>query len=113
MIKRDPTRVYRDDLPPPPRHWKELKHYLHGKQFTAAAKTEFNDCWNKGTFARPDITVSPALYLDDAVPLMWVFIYKFNEDRYLLKYKARLVVRGDLQEQYGDTYAATLAARLF
>ena len=44
---------------------------------------------------------------------MWVFTYKFNEDGYLLKYKARLVVCGDLQEKYGDTYAATLAARLF
>jgi len=44
---------------------------------------------------------------------MWVFSYKFNKDGYLLKHKARLVVRGDLQEQYGDTYAATLAARLF
>ncbi|KAI1668013.1 Pol protein [Pyrenophora tritici-repentis] len=109
-IKRDPTRVHHDDLPPPPRHWKELKQHPHGKQFEAAAHTEFNNCWNKGTFARPDITVS---YIDDAVPLMWVFTYKFDEDGYLLKYKARLVVRGDLQEQYGDTYAATLAARLF
>jgi hypothetical protein len=44
---------------------------------------------------------------------MWVFSYKFNENEYLHEYKARLVVRGDLQEQYGDTYAATLAARLF
>jgi hypothetical protein len=44
---------------------------------------------------------------------MWVFTYKFDEDGYLLKHRARLVVRGDLQEQYGDTYAATLAARLF
>jgi hypothetical protein len=35
------------------------------------------------------------------------------DNGYLLKYKARLVVRGDLQEQYSDTYAATLAARLF
>jgi hypothetical protein len=110
MVKRDPTRVHRDDLPPPPRHWKELKHHLHGKQFTAAAETEFNDCWNKGTFARPDITVS---HINDTVPLMWVFTYKFDEDGYLLKYQARLVVHGDLQEQYGDTYAATLAARLF
>ena len=108
-VYSDPTRIHRDDLPPPPRHWKELQHHTHGKQFTAAASTEFNNCWNKGTFARPDITVS---YVDDAVPLMWVFSYKFDENGYLLKYKARLVVRGDLQEQYGDTYAATLAARL-
>jgi len=109
-IKHDPTRIHRDDLPPPPRHWKELQYHPYGKQFTAAVYTEFNNCWDKGTFARPDITVS---YVEDAVPLMWVFDYKFDEDGYLLKYKARLVVRGDLQEQYGDTYAATLAARLF
>jgi hypothetical protein len=44
---------------------------------------------------------------------MWAFTYKFDEDGYLFKYKARLVVCGDLQEQYGDTYAATLVARLF
>ncbi|KAI1508887.1 cyclopentanone 1,2-monooxygenase [Pyrenophora tritici-repentis] len=47
------------------------------------------------------------------LPLMWVFTYKFDEDGLLCKYKARLVVRGDLQEDWGDTYAATLAARVF
>jgi hypothetical protein len=78
-------------------------------QFKAAAMAEFESCWKKGTFANPDITADRT----GAVPLMWVFTYKFDEDGYLLKYKARLFVRGDLQEQYGDTYAATLAARLF
>jgi hypothetical protein len=66
-IKRDPTRIHRDVLPPPPRHWKELKHHPHGKQFETAAHVEFNSCWEKGTFAKPDVTVS---YIDDAVPLM-------------------------------------------
>jgi hypothetical protein len=42
-----------------------------------------------------------------------VFSYKFNKDGYLYKFKARLVVRGDLQHEYRDTYAATLAARVF
>ncbi|KAF7568826.1 hypothetical protein PtrM4_134390 [Pyrenophora tritici-repentis] len=92
--RSDPTRIHRDNLPSPPHHWKELKHHPHRKQFEAAAYTEFTD-------------------KADAVPLMWVFTYKFDEDGYLLKYKARIVVRGDLQDQYGDTYAATLAARLF
>lgn len=32
---------------------------------------------------------------------------------YLYKFKARLVVRGDLQTYWEDTYAATLAARHF
>jgi hypothetical protein len=109
-IKPDPTRIHRNDLPPPPRHWNELKRHAHRKQFEAATEAEFNKCWKKGTFAKPDIT---AEHIEYAVPLMWVFSYKFDEDGYLYEYKARLVVRGDLQEQYGDTYAATLAARLF
>ena len=46
---------------------------------------------------------------------MWVFTYKFNSENILDKYKARLVVRGDLQRysQHEDNYAATLAARIF
>jgi hypothetical protein len=44
---------------------------------------------------------------------MWVFTYKFNEDRLLYKYNALIVVRGNLQEEWIDTYAATLAARMF
>jgi len=41
---------------------------------------------------------------------MWVFTYKFDQDGYLLKHKARLVARGDLHYTAKDTYAATLAA---
>ena len=45
---------------------------------------------------------------------MWVFTYKLNKDGYLLKFKARLVVRGDLQvSQFKDTYTTTLAAKVF
>ena len=47
------------------------------------------------------------------LPLLWVFSYKLDKDGYLLKYKARLCVRGDLQITFADTYAATLAARTF
>jgi hypothetical protein len=47
------------------------------------------------------------------LPLKWVFLYKFNKDGYLYKFKARLVVRGDLQHKYRDIYAATLVARVF
>jgi hypothetical protein len=44
---------------------------------------------------------------------MWVFTYKYDQDGYLLKHKARLVARGDLQYNSEDTYAATLAAQTF
>jgi hypothetical protein len=42
-----------------------------------------------------------------------VFTYKIGQDGYLTSFKARLVVRGDLQEPLEDTYAATLAIRNF
>jgi hypothetical protein len=42
-----------------------------------------------------------------------VFTYKFDSEGYLLKYKARLVARGDLQSTEEETYAATLAAQTF
>jgi hypothetical protein len=44
---------------------------------------------------------------------MWVFTYKFDEDGLLYKYKAWLVMRGDLQENCANTYAVTLAAQVF
>lgn len=45
---------------------------------------------------------------------MWVFTYKGDEDGFLTRCKARLVVRGDLQKNHSqDTYAATLATRVF
>src|SRR5437667_8844450 len=48
------------------------------------------------------------------LPVRWVFIYKFNTDGYLEKFKSRLCVRGDLQPaSHEDNYAATLAARTF
>jgi hypothetical protein len=46
-------------------------------------------------------------------PLIFVFTYDFDEDRYLYRSKARLMVLGELQQPYGDTYAATLPARTF
>ena len=42
-----------------------------------------------------------------------MFKYKFDNEGYLLKHKARLCARGDLQQTSQDVYAATLAIRIF
>jgi hypothetical protein len=45
---------------------------------------------------------------------MWVYTYKLNTDGFLERYKARLVIRGDLTRSiYEDTYTATLTIRVF
>jgi hypothetical protein len=41
---------------------------------------------------------------------MYVFTNKFNKNSYLLKEKARIVVRGDLYITDNNIYTATLAA---
>ena len=48
---------------------------------------------------------------ENILPLMWVLSYKFNEDGYLERHKARLVARGDLEFNQDDTYASTPAAQ--
>ena len=48
------------------------------------------------------------------LPLMWTFVYKFDTDRYLIKFKARLCTRRDLQEPSNlDTYTTTLTSPVF
>jgi hypothetical protein len=47
------------------------------------------------------------------VPLIWVYANKFDKDRFLTNFKARLVARGDLYKTEEETYAATLAAQTF
>lgn len=47
------------------------------------------------------------------IPTMQVYKYKFDEQGWLIKFKAGFVACGDFQHTDMDTYAATLAACLF
>jgi hypothetical protein len=105
-------KVMEHQLPAPPKNWKEMLRHTHSQGFRAAAEKEFRTLEQLGTFKpvnRPEINSGKQL-----LPLMWVFTYKFNQDGYLVKYKARLCIRGDLQKANSkDTYAATLAVQVF
>jgi hypothetical protein len=108
-VKEGKPKIHEKDLPPPPRSWKELKRHRYGKEFEQAAEKEYQAVKGRGTFEivqkTSDITV---------IPVTWVFTYKLDTDGYLVKFKARICVRGDLQPRNDrDTYAATLAARIF
>ena len=63
----------------------------------------------KSTFT---VTKRPKDVSKHILPLRWVFTYKFDQDGYLLKLKARICVRGDLELITAeDKRAVTLAAR--
>ena len=88
-----------------------LKH-SHSAGFQEAIKTEIKALEAKGTWK--EIPTNEVISKDNVIiPTMWIFKYKFDEEGYLTKYKARLVARGDFQKTDQDTYAATLAARIF
>ena len=65
----------------------------------------------KGTFEEVAIKDTNNAYI---IPNIWVYMYKLNTNGFLERYKARLVIRGDLTRSiYKDTYTATLAIRVF
>jgi hypothetical protein len=68
-----------------------MQRHKYTKEFKEAAEKEYQDVNNRGTFEivrkTSDIRV---------IPLTWVFTYKFDTDGYLVKFKARICVRGDL-----------------
>jgi len=73
-------------------------------------RKELHDLPKRGTWRLIERSAAQAAPL----PLKWVFDYKFDQDGYLRRCKARICVRGDLQEDDGlETYAATLAAKTF
>jgi len=61
--------------------------------FIAVAKLEYGHLHDRGSFVR----VPESKVVGFVILTKWVFTYKFDKEGYLLKYKARLVVRGDLQ----------------
>ena len=105
-------QLHRDSMPTEPDGYKEMLCHAHAAGFIQAITTEIESLQAKQTWKE----VSPThAYVASRTPIptRWVFKYKFDNQGYLTKYKARLCARGDLQKTNTDTYAATLAARIF
>jgi hypothetical protein len=93
----------------PPRTGKKLLTHPHCDGFLEAARKEYGDLEKLKSFKKVTRPRDSQI-----IPVKWVFIYKFDTDGYLMKYKARIVVRGDLQRMtLWDTHAATLSAKTF
>ncbi|KAF6518157.1 hypothetical protein HZS61_002235 [Fusarium oxysporum f. sp. conglutinans] len=102
-------RTQRKDLPPPPDFWHQLKWHPERQGFKRASDAEIKSLKEKGTFELVDYPEGKQV-----LPLKWVFTYKLDDAGYLIRHKARICVRGDLQHHSGeDIYAATGAYRSF
>jgi Reverse transcriptase (RNA-dependent DNA polymerase) len=109
LYTEKPIRRHRDDLPPPPENWKEMLRHPYAEGFMEACGKEIRTLTDKSTFTIVD---KPRDISKQVLPLRWVFAYKFDQDGYLVKLKARICVRGDLETiSPEEKRAATLAAR--
>jgi hypothetical protein len=106
------TRTHQNQLPLYPENWNEVLRHPYCDQFIEAAEKEYNDLCRAHTFWFID-NLSLADQSIKPLPLKWVFKYKFDSDGFLIGYKARICVRGDLQTTMEETTATTLAARVF
>ena len=102
-------RMHHRHLKPPPSFWHQLKHHPESEGFKQAATLEIASLDSRNTFELVDPPEGVQV-----LPLKWVFTYKLDEEGFLLRHKARICVRGDLQHNTGeDIYAATGAYRSF
>jgi hypothetical protein len=105
----DIPRIHINDLPDPPSHWRAMERHPHGEGFRKAAQLEYDALEKKETWKIIDRPEGAEI-----IPVKWMFTYKTDPDGYLMKYKARIVVRDDLQfSNVEDVYAATLASKVF
>jgi hypothetical protein len=106
-------RLHQRDLPLCPRNIKDARGHLLAEYFKQeeVKHLEAHDAagtWETVTRAQANAEGQPVL------GSMWVYAYKLDKQGYLVRCKARLVVRGDQQRvNADDTYAATLAMRSF
>ncbi|OQE59396.1 hypothetical protein PENNAL_c0325G00318, partial [Penicillium nalgiovense] len=107
--EQKPKKPHREQLPPEPQNWNEVKSHLYAREFIAAAKFEIETLRRKETFSQVPM---PNTRTTQILPLKWVFTYKFDADGVLDKFKARICVRGDLQWMTPEEKrAATLAVK--
>lgn len=105
-------RLHRDNLPPEPLTYRQMLKHPLARGFIEASVVEVKALQGKQTWI--EVPLDEAAKADKIlIPTMWAYRYKFDNDGYLTKYKSRLCARGDKQHTEQDTFAATLAARIF
>lgn len=99
------------DLPPPPKNRREMLRHRFMKEFQEAEREHMQTHKQAESFTEvPKEDARSSVKLSS----MWVYTYKADQDGKLVKFKARLVIRGDMEPKTAeDVYAATLAARSF
>ena len=85
-------RIHCSQLPPAPENEKELEKHQYRDQFKVAEQIEMAELQRTATYQN----VPNSEAHDTLIPTRFIHKMKFDEEGYLVKFKACLVVRGDL-----------------
>jgi hypothetical protein len=92
----------------PSSHVEAMRHE-YVEKWQAAEKAEIESWKEMHVYSE-----TPWLPEYNVIPLKWVYTYKLDLDDFIIKFKARLVARGDLAPiPNDDVYACTLAYKTF
>jgi hypothetical protein len=91
-------------------HWRAMLRHSYAEEFIKIAQMKYDVIKTKETWKIVDKRDDYKL-----ISLKWIFIYKSDLNDFLFKYKARIVIRDDLQNinNAQNVYAATLASKIF
>jgi hypothetical protein len=91
-------------------HWRIMLRHSHVEEFIKVAQMKYNVIETKKTWKIVDKRDDYKL-----ISLKWVFIYKSDSNDFLFKYKARIMIRDNLQKinNVQNVYAATFASKIF
>ena len=106
-------RIHRDFLSPELKNFRQLQKHFHVADFRKAMQTEIESLAFKSIWREIPINQITAAATSNAIFTMWVFRYKFDENEFFIKYKARLCVKSDLQQTQQKIYAVILTVRIF
>jgi hypothetical protein len=91
-------------------HWRIMLRHSHAEKFLKVAQMKFDVIETKKIWKIVDKKNDYKL-----ISLKWILTYKSDFDDFLFKYKARIVIRDDLQKinNVQNVYAATFASKIF
>jgi hypothetical protein len=91
-------------------HWRIMLRHSHVEKFLKAAQIKYDVIETKEIWKIVDKRDDYKL-----ISLKWIFTYKSDFDDFLFKYKARIVIRDDLQKENNaqNVYVATFALKIF
>ena len=104
------NKSYRDDISSESTNYGQMLKHLHSSRFKQIIQIEINQLRLINVWKEVQIKNAAEKH---SISIIWVFKYKFDEKKYLVKYEAKLCVRENMQRTDQNIYTIILVIRIF